>query len=360
MTFWIAASLLTAGTLIWLMRAYVQGTSDRSLTAADVYAAQLRELEREAADGLLPDTELDGARTEIARRQSRVLSAEAVEASGGPSRVGAAVIAAVIVGGSLLLYLALGHPYLPAQPFAMRDLDAETEARVAPMAEQIEADLAALSDPADRALYLAEVFKSLGAWDDAIASYQNALSHRSTDVEALTGIGEVQIMANEGLVTPEAVEWLDNALIIAPAHPRAVFYRALYDHQQDDHDGAIARLDALLESAPADAPWRGRVENLRASIVAAQSATSAADDILALPDEERNEAIRSMVDGLAARLAADPDDFEGWLLLSNARAVLGEREAAQAALAQATRLAGDEPQLLARVESIRAQHGLGD
>lgn len=358
MSFWIAASLLTAGTLIWLMRTYARAGEDQSLSAADVYDAQLRELEREAADGLLPEAELESARTEITRRQSRACTGSEVPSSQGPSRLVAAIIGGVMVVGTLLLYLYLGQPGLPAQPFALRDPMEEAEARMTPIAEEIEADLASIPDPADRAIYLAEVFKSLGAWEDAVGSYKNALSHRANDIEAITGIGEVIVLANEGQVTPEALTWIDRALDLAPDNPRAVFYRAVYDHQQLNHDEAVARLDALLGTAPEDAPWRARVEELRAAIVAMQNANSAADDILALPDTERDAAIRSMVDGLAARLEADPEDFEGWLLLANARAVLGERDAAAAALDAATRLAEGEPSLLARIDGIRTQHGL--
>ncbi len=45
-----------------------------------------------------------------------------------------------------------------------------------------------------------------------------------------------------------------------------------------------------------------------------------------------------MVERLAARLAAEPEDFEGWLRLARAYGVLGEAEQAHAALARAADL----------------------
>ena len=36
--------------------------------------------------------------------------------------------------------------------------------------------------------------------------------------------------------------------------------------------------------------------------------------------------IRAMVDGLAARLAEQPDDIDGWMMLIRAYVVLGETE----------------------------------
>ncbi|MCB2133166.1 MAG: c-type cytochrome biogenesis protein CcmI, partial [Rhodobacteraceae bacterium] len=47
--------------------------------------------------------------------------------------------------------------------------------------------------------------------------------------------------------------------------------------------------------------------------------------------DDRQAMIRGMVDGLAQRLAEDPDDLEGWHRLIRARVVLGEGAAAQAA-----------------------------
>ena len=62
-----------------------------------------------------------------------------------------------------------------------------------------------------------------------------------------------------------------------------------------------------------------------ADIEAAQSMTA----------EDRMAMIRSMVEGLAERLEASPDDLEGWLRLSRAYLVLEERDKAAAAVARA-------------------------
>jgi cytochrome c-type biogenesis protein CcmH len=52
--------------------------------------------------------------------------------------------------------------------------------------------------------------------------------------------------------------------------------------------------------------------------------------------------IRSMVDRLDKRLAANGDDLDGWLRLARARNVLGETDAARQALTRAeTHFKGD-------------------
>src|SRR5437868_11742610 len=78
---------------------------------------------------------------------------------------------------------------------------------------------------------------------------------------------------------------------------------------------------------------------------AAGGAPSAADveAVQAMSPAERQAMIRGMVDRLAARLDANPDDAEGWQRLARAYAVLGETEKAEAAAARAAALAKPKP-----------------
>ncbi len=58
-----------------------------------------------------------------------------------------------------------------------------------------------------------------------------------------------------------------------------------------------------------------------------------------MSDEERAAFIRSMVARLGARLAAEPDDFDGWMRLGKAYRVLGDRDGALRAYERAAELA---------------------
>jgi cytochrome c-type biogenesis protein CcmH len=53
--------------------------------------------------------------------------------------------------------------------------------------------------------------------------------------------------------------------------------------------------------------------------------------------------IRAMVKRLATRLAANPDDAEGWQRLAKAYGVLGETQKAEEAAARAAALAKRQP-----------------
>jgi cytochrome c-type biogenesis protein CcmI len=81
-------------------------------------------------------------------------------------------------------------------------------------------------------------------------------------------------------------------------------------------------------------------------------------DIASLPPEQRSEAIRGMVGGLAEKLSKDGDDLQGWLQLIKAYAVLGERQKAEAAVTSArAQLAGDS-QAPALIDELVRQLGL--
>ena len=65
-----------------------------------------------------------------------------------------------------------------------------------------------------------------------------------------------------------------------------------------------------------------------------------------LAPEQRQQAIRSMVEGLAARLADNPQDRAGWLRLANAWKVLGDNEKAADAYGRADTLGPVDARIL--------------
>jgi cytochrome c-type biogenesis protein CcmH len=58
-----------------------------------------------------------------------------------------------------------------------------------------------------------------------------------------------------------------------------------------------------------------------------------------------------MVDGLAARLAADPNDAAGWVRLIRAYGVLGETAKRDEALRRASARFGDQPEIVAALKA---------
>jgi cytochrome c-type biogenesis protein CcmH len=68
--------------------------------------------------------------------------------------------------------------------------------------------------------------------------------------------------------------------------------------------------------------------------------------------EDQQAMIRSMVDGLEEKLAANPDDLDGWLRLIRSRAVLGEAEKAKAAYDKALAQYSGNADALAQISAL--------
>jgi cytochrome c-type biogenesis protein CcmH len=124
----------------------------------------------------------------------------------------------------------------------------------------------------------------------------------------------------------------------------------------------------LLKEAPPEAPYRApldkRVKEVtrRMAAVGAETAGPTAADVEAaakLSPEERGKMIAGMVDGLARRLKDNGKDLPGWRRLVNAYAVLGRKDDARAALAEARRNFNDDAGALSELSQLAARLGLG-
>ena len=110
-------------------------------------------------------------------------------------------------------------------------------------------------------------------------------------------------------------------------------------------DGAIAAYETALEASNGDPRIESELAQARALKAQIDAGTAAPiapqldqGQVEAMQDmspEDRQQVIRGMVDGLAARLDENPDDLQGWLRLIRARTVLAEYDQASADLARA-------------------------
>jgi cytochrome c-type biogenesis protein CcmH len=165
-------------------------------------------------------------------------------------------------------------------------------------------------------------------------------------------LGEALVGAAQGIVTADAVKAFERAVELDTREPKARFFLGLAAEQDGRPAEAAQRWRALLGDAPPDAGWtefvREALVRVDPSAAAAPRGPSAADvaAAVALSPEQRQEMVRGMVERLAARLKDDGSDLDGWLRLMRAYMVLGERDKARSAAADARRaLAGDAEKL---------------
>ena len=293
-----------------------------------IYRDQLAEIERDRASGALSESEAAAARLEIERRilAAADIARPAMTTSSTLHRLLPPALALAIPLLALGLYLRVGHPGLPSAPFA---------GGARPPAEQ----------PMDLARLVAEA--------RAIAAQQ------PNNAEAQSALGEALTLEADGTVTPAALQAFNKAVVLQPNDARSLYYLGLHDAQAGDSKAALQRWQDLEAKSPPDAPFLPvlRAEMARvareaglpppASAAMPQPSREQQDAMAALTPEQRQQAIRGMVEGLAARLKDNPQDRAGWLRLANAWKVMGENASAVDAYAKADALAPVDARILA-------------
>lgn len=137
-----------------------------------------------------------------------------------------------------------------------------------------------------------------------------------------------------------------------PANPMAHYYLAVARVQAGEPKRAIEGFQKLLAALPADSPMRGpigkqiadaaQVAGIPVPELAQGAAPASSPDAGALTDAQRDAMIRGMVAQLAAKQAADPGNFDGWMRLGRAYAVLGQMDQSADAYAKARALRPDD------------------
>jgi len=374
----VMTAAVVASVVVPLMRA-ARPLPERGAFDRAVYRDQLRELERDVARGLVDAREAATARLEIERR---LLAADAKSETAAPQGAANPMLAVGLALGlpmaAALIYLAVGAPGVPDQPFAARGPQSTPaggdgmagHADFAAGAAKLERDLAANPADAEKWLLLARTEAELRQWQKSADAYRRAMSLTGGGPELASAYGEMLVMAADGIVTPAAHQAFEAALARDPADLAARFYLALAEAQAGNAKGAIEMWQKLAADQPNDSELRAELQrriNEAASLAgmpapslpppaAAASAPAAAppgpnaQDVAnaqQMSDEDRQAMIRAMVERLAARLQSQPDDLEGWLRLARAYDVLGERDKAAAAFERARRLKPDDPRIAA-------------
>jgi cytochrome c-type biogenesis protein CcmH len=372
MILWIIFALMTAAAILavlWpLGRKAAAGRGGNDLA---VYQDQLEEIGRDRGTGLIGQAEAEAARVEVSRR----LLAADVEASAAQPAAGAAqslwrrraaAIAALIVLALLPLcfYLVLGSPNVPGQPAFARVKAAPGDQSIDALVGQVEAHLAKSPNDGNGWEVIAPVYLRLGRFDDAVMARRKALTLNGETATRDADLGEALVAAANGVVTDEAKHVFETAVTREPHEAKARYFLGLADEQDGNRTGAAARWRAMLEEAPAGAPWVGFVRAALGRVTGEpvpEAAGPSEADIAAtanMGDEQRVEMIRGMVGRLSDRLHTQGGDVEGWLRLVRAYAVLGDRDKAKDAAADARHALADHPDDIKRVDDLVKGLGL--
>ncbi len=351
--FWALVALLSAAAVALIMARATRAERRAGAVdpAVEVYRRQLQEIDEQAERGLLGVEEHRAAHAEAGRRLLREADAAAHASPPAPARGRRLVLAAALAAPILALaaYIALGAPGFPDQPYAAR-LKAWRKADPASLnLPQMAAVLEALAAEHPRdpqpLLYLARVEGGEGDLASAARTLRKALRLRPDSSEIWTAYGEALTAAGDGVVTASAAQAFERAAQLDPSAPEPPYFLGRAQIASGQVQAGLAAWRALEARLPPADPRR---QGLGAEI--AEVARTGALPAAAAPAQPPAEAgdqsafIQAMVDRLAARLAANPDDPQGWARLIRAYGVLGQSDRRAAAMDRARRLFKDRPQ----------------
>lgn len=361
MTLWFLFALMTAAAVfavLWPLGRSAAARHGGSDVA--VYRDQLDEVARDRAAGLIGEAEAEAARVEVSRRL--IAAADAAPAQSGATAVPGATFrrrtAAMVVLVALpviaaTLYLTLGSPQLPGQPLANRAATPLQDRPLDNLVAQVEAHLEKNPDDGRGWEVVGPVYMRFGRFEDAVKARRNALRINGASADREADLGESLMAAANGVVTDEAKAAFERALAHNGKHPKARFFLGVAAYQDGQSAAAGVIWREILKDARPDSPWVGMVREALARLE--QAPGPSAEDVAAaeqMKPEDRNAMVRGMVDRLAERLQRDGSDVEGWLRLVRAYTVLGDRDRALSAIADARRALGHDTDKLRRLDEL--------
>jgi cytochrome c-type biogenesis protein CcmH len=250
---------------------HAQGQSAMSVEEATRKLAERLQREPDDADGWLllarsyeflgrgPEARAAAARASALGRSSEAVPAPApaASASGRMARAdlaGEQAAVAAIVGG---------------RPAAEEVADVAAAAPD-PSISQLEQRLAKQPEDVDGWIMLGRSYQAIKRYTDAGAAYEKAIELRPADASALADYADVLAAANGYWLPGAPMQWIEKALAVDPAHPKALWLAATAAGQQGDHAGALAFWTRLQQALPADsadaAAVAANVEEARAAL----------------------------------------------------------------------------------------------
>ena len=223
-----------------------------------------------------------------------------------------------------------------------------------------------------------------GRFADAADAYGKAAEADPRNAVLWSSLGEALVMAStDDPMPPRALAAFRKAAELDAKDPRARYFLAVHRDLGGDHAGAIADWLALLAETPAGAPWEadlkrtieqvGKInkiavdERIAAALAKRPAPAHPAFDAIPGPTQEQLAAAgsippgeqRAMAEGMVARLesklAADPANVDGWIMLMRSRKTLGQDAAASEALGKAV---AANPSRRAELDRAASQLGI--
>ncbi len=365
MMLWSVFALMTAAAIFAVLWPLSRGKRlQHDGSEAVVYKDQLAEVDRDVAAGLINPPEAAAARVEISRRLLAAADDQRQPAAASNLRLRRAAAIVALLGLPLIavaIYYPLGSPGLADFPLAQRARTQEATQSLDNLVAQVEQHLA--NNPTDGRGWsvLAPVLARLGRVDEAVRAFRNSITYNGESADRRADLGEVLVAAAGGVVTAEAKTEFERAVALNADDVKASYFLGLAAEQDGRAEQAASIWRAMLEKAPANAPWRPLVQAALMR-VGGSPAPALSNDVVAaakdMNETDRSAMIRSMVERLATRLKQNGDDVEGWLRLVRAYMVMGDADKAKGASSDARQAVARDPERLRQLNEGLKNMGL--
>ena len=388
MIFWIFCFLLTAIGIYLVLRPLLAPQADASgEVAADlsIYRDQLDEITRDRDRGLLSEEEAEAARLEISRRilqldeKRRAATGSDTKTAGQRQHGKLAAVTAVaivaIAGGG---YAWVGSPGMDDRPRAERLRADPAHQQAEELVARVEERLKSNPDDARGWDVVAPVYLKRRDYKKAVVAYERAIALNGEDDRRLTQYAEALLGAAGGQVTAGAKEIFERLLKLRPDYLPAQFWIGVWHEQNGDRKSAQKFYEDLLKHPNMIEPMRGIVNKRLIAVggkppaKVAQRPQPASDagrsapaisrearqELAQLSPDQRNQRINQMVEGLANRLRTDGGSLQDWQRLIRSYTVLGNKEKALAAVADARKALASSAADVSALDQFASSLGL--
>lgn len=176
------------------------------------------------------------------------------------------ILLGAAVAGAVGIYLWLGRPGLPDQPFAdraaeiaARDVNELTPDEFLTRLQGVAQERPDLPDPH---YYIGVLLRDQGRGEDAIRAFQAALRRDAGHVASLIGLADTLVIREGGTFIPLAEQLYAQAWQVDAAQARAGFLAGLAAWQDGRQDEAEARWTAVEAGLAADDPQLSQLQAL--------------------------------------------------------------------------------------------------
>lgn len=285
--FWVIASLLMAGALLFVLPPLLQRGARvqqgaAALTLA-VYRDQQAELDADRRAGALSEAQYEAARRELERRLLEDIGepTPAPQPAARASRVPAAVVALAAPLFAVSLYFVIGE-FKALDPGRAAPLAGNTHEvtpdQIRVMVERLALRLAQNPDDAEGWAMLARSYNVLGRYQDASMAYGRAVERLPGNASLLADYADALAMARGRRLQGEPEALIQRALVADPKHIKSLALAGSAAFEKRDYAGALSYWERITQLVPPDSDVARSIGNSikEARGLAAAPAASAA------------------------------------------------------------------------------------